>query len=41
MYAIFRCACGLGSISVSEILETMHENDLFAMFPEFSDVVIL
>ena len=40
MYAIFRCACGLGSMSVSEMRETMHENDLFGMFPEFSNVVV-
>ena len=26
---------GLGYMTVSEILETMHENDLFNIFPEF------
>ena len=39
MYAIFRCAWGLGSMTVSEMLETMHEDDLFNVFPEFSNVV--
>ena len=30
---------GLGCINVLEMLETMHENDLFDIFPEFSKVV--
>ena len=30
---------GLGYRTVSEILKTMHENDLFDIFPEFSKVV--
>ena len=29
---------GLGYMTVSEILETVYENDLFDMFPEFSNV---
>ena len=33
MYASFRRACGL------LLPETMHENDLFGMFPEFSHMV--
>ena len=36
MYASFRRVRGLGYMTVSEILETMHENDLFDIFPEFS-----
>ena len=39
MYASFRRVCGLGYMTVSEILETMHENDLFDIFQEFSKVV--
>ena len=39
MYASFRRVRGLGYMTVSEMLETMHENDLFDMFPEFSNVV--
>ena len=39
MYASFRRVRGLGYMTVSEILETMHENDLFDIFPEFSKVV--
>ena len=39
MYTSFRRVCGLGYLTVSEILETMHKNDLFDMFPEFSNVV--
>ena len=39
MYASFRRAHGLGCMPVSEMLETMHENGLFDMFPEFSNVV--
>ena len=37
--ASFRRVRGLGYMTVSEMLETMHENDLFDMFPEFSNVV--
>ena len=39
MYASFRRVRGLGYITISEMLQTMHENDLFDMFPEFSKVV--
>ena len=39
MYAKFRRVRGLGLMTVSEMLETMHENDLFDIFPEFSKVV--
>ena len=39
MYASFRRVRGLGYTTVSEILETMHENDLFDIFPEFSKVM--
>ena len=39
MYASFRRVRGLGYTTVSEMLQTMHENDLFDMFPEFSSVV--
>ena len=39
MYASFRRVRGLGYMTVSEILETMHQNDLFDIFPEFSKVV--
>ena len=39
MYASFRRVPGLGYMTVSEILETMHENDLFGIFPEFSKVM--
>ena len=39
MYASFRRVRGSGYMTVSEMLETMHENDLFDMFPEFSNVV--
>ena len=39
MYASFHRVRGLGYMTVSEMLETMHENDLFDMFPEFSNVV--
>ena len=39
MYASFRRVRGLGYMTVSEMLQTMHENDLFDMFPEFSSVV--
>ena len=39
MYASFRRVRGLGYMTVSEMLQTMHENDLFDIFPEFSKVV--
>ena len=39
MYASFRRVRGLGYMTFSEILETMHENDLFDLFPEFSNMV--
>ena len=39
MYASFRRVRGLGYMTVSEILETMHENNLFDIFPEFSKLV--
>lgn len=39
MYASFRHVRGLGYTTVSEMLETMRENDLFDRFPEFSSVV--
>ena len=39
MYLSFRRVCGLGYMTVSEMMETMYENDLFDMFPEFSNVV--
>ena len=38
MYASFHWVRGLGYMTVSEILETVYENDLFDMFPEFSNV---
>ena len=38
-YASFRHVCGLGFETLSEMLETMQENDLFNIFPEFSKVV--
>ena len=38
MYASFHRVRGLGYLTVSEILETVYENDLFDMFPEFSNV---
>ena len=31
--------CVLRYMTVSEMLETVHENDLVDMFPEFPDVV--
>ena len=37
IYASFRRVHGLGYMTVSEMLETMH--DLFDIFPEFSNVV--
>ena len=39
LYASFRRVPGLGYMTVSEILETMQENDLFGIFPAFSKVV--
>ena len=40
MYASFRLVHGLGYlVTVSEMLETMHENDLFDMFSEISYLV--
>ena len=39
MYASFRRVRGLGYMTVSEIRETMHKNDPFDIFPEFSKVV--
>ena len=39
MYASFRRVSGLGYMTVSEMLETMYQNDLFDMFPEFSKVI--
>ena len=39
MYSSFRRVRGLGYMTISEMLQTMHENDLFDMFPEFSKVV--
>ena len=40
MYASFHRVRGLGYMTVSEMLETVHENDLFDMFPEFSFSVL-
>ena len=39
MYASFRRVRGLGYVTVPEMLETMHENDLFDIFPVFSNAV--
>ena len=39
MYASFHRVRGLGYMNVSEMLETLHKNDLFDMFPEVSNVV--
>ena len=39
MYASFRRVRRLGYMTVPEMLDTMHENDLFDMFPVFSNVV--
>ena len=39
MYASFCLSHGLGYMTVPEMLETMHENDLFDMFSLFSNVV--
>ena len=38
MYASFRRVRGLGYMTVPEMLETMHKNDLFDMFPVFSSM---
>ena len=38
-YASFRRVHELSYMTVPEMLETMHENDLFDMFPVFSNVV--
>ena len=35
MYASFRRVCRLGYMTVSEMLETMHESDLFDIFQQF------
>ena len=39
MYASFRRVRELGYMTVSEMVETMQENDLFDIFPEFAKVV--
>ena len=39
MYASFHRVGGLWYMTVSEMLETMQGNDIFEMFPEFSNVV--
>ena len=39
MYASFCRVHGLGYMIVPEMLETMHENDLFDTFPVFSNAV--
>ena len=39
MYASFHRVHRVGYMTVSEMLQTMHENDLFDMFPELSSVV--
>ena len=39
MYASFRRVRELSYMTVPEMLETMHENDLFDMFPVCSNVV--
>ena len=39
MYASFRRVRGLGYMTVPEMLGTMHENDLFDMFPVLSNAV--
>ena len=40
MYARFRRVRGLGYMTDSEMLQTMHENDLFDMLHEFPNVVL-
>ena len=39
MYASFRHERGFGYMTVPEVLETMHENDLFDRFRVFSNLV--
>ena len=39
MYARFCRVRGLSYMTVPEILETMHKNDVFDMFPVFSNVI--
>ena len=39
MYVNFRSERGFSSMTVSDILQTIDENDLFDMLPEFSNVV--
>ena len=39
MYASFRRVRELSYMNVPQMLETMHDNDLFDMFPVFSNVV--
>ena len=39
MYASFHRVRGLGYTTVSEMLETLQVNDLFGMFPEYSNLV--
>ena len=39
MLASFRCVHGLGHLTVPEMLETVHENDLFDMSAVFSNAV--
>ena len=39
MYASFLRVRGLGYMTVPEMLETIHENDLFDMFPVLSNAV--
>ena len=39
MYASFRPLRGLSDMTVLEMLETMQENDLLDIFPEFSKMV--
>ena len=39
MYASFRRVRGLGYMTVPEMLKTMHENDLFDMFPVLPNAV--
>jgi len=39
MYSSFCRARGFIASAVSEVLQTIHENDLFVMLPEFASVV--
>ena len=39
LYASFRGVRRLSYMTVPEVLETMHDNDVFDMFPVFSNVV--